>query len=113
MHALVIEDQALFAMLLEDELRELGYSSFDIVATEADAINSAANNRPDLITADQRLAAGSGVDAIRAICTEHHIPFVFVTSYQDEVRSIFLTRRWSASHSGHQRCTRPSSRRSG
>ena len=89
MHALIIEDQKLFAMLVEDELRELGYTSADIVETEAGAIEAAALRCPDLITADQRLANGSGVAAIRAICADRHIPFVFITSYHNEVREEF------------------------
>lgn len=86
MHALIIEDQIAFALLVEDELRDLGYSSFDIVDTEAAAIVSATDRCPDLITADQRLASGSGVNAIRAICAHRYIPFVFITSYRNEVR---------------------------
>ena len=68
MHALIIEDQKLFAMLVEDELRELGYTSFDAADTEDAAIEAAGLRRPDLITADQRLASGLGVSASRAIC---------------------------------------------
>ena len=34
MHALIIQDQFLIATLIEDELRELGYSSSDIVDRE-------------------------------------------------------------------------------
>ena len=86
MHALIIEDQNVFALLVEDELREFGYNSFDIVFNEAAAIKSATERCPDLITADQRLTSGSGVDAIRAICTDRQIPFVFITSYRSEVR---------------------------
>ena len=89
MHALIIEDQKLFAMLVEDELRELGYTSFDVADTEDAAIEAAALRRPDLITADQRLASGLGVSAIRAICAHRQIPFVFITSYRDEVREQF------------------------
>lgn len=73
-------------MLIEDELRELGYDSVEIVATESDAIASAAELCPDLIIADQRLSQGSGVDAISAICSDRRIPFVFITSYRSEVR---------------------------
>ena len=89
MHALIIEDQKLFAMLVEDELRELGYTSFDVADTEADAIAAAAARKPDLISADQRLKSGLGVAAIRAICADRHIPFVFITSYRNEVREHF------------------------
>jgi CheY-like chemotaxis protein len=89
MHALIIEHVHIFALAVEDELRELGYTSIEVVDTDDDAIQSAARRCPDLITADQRLASGSGVNAIRAICGDRHIPFVFITSYRDEVREAF------------------------
>lgn len=76
-------------MLIEDELRDLGYNSVVIVATESEAIASATERCPDLITADQRLSSGSGVAAIRAICSDRRIPFVFITSYRNEVREAF------------------------
>ena len=86
MHALIIENQFLLATLIEVELRELGYASFEVVDTEADAIRSAAANCPDLITADHRLTEGTGVEAIRMICSERPIPVVFITAYPQEVR---------------------------
>lgn len=36
MHALIIEDQPLFGELIEEELRDLGYDTAVIVASEAD-----------------------------------------------------------------------------
>ena len=86
MHALIIEDQFVLAILIEDELRELGYTTVVTVDTESAAVASATAHCPDLIVADERLADGSGIAAIRAICAERHIPFVFVTSYIEEVR---------------------------
>jgi CheY-like chemotaxis protein len=61
----------------------------EVVDTEENAIESASRRCPDLITADQKLASGTGVSAIRAICGNRHIPFVFITSYRDEVREAF------------------------
>lgn len=89
MHALIIEDEKLFALLIEEELRDLGYKSVDKVDTETAAIESATDRCPDLIIVDHRLTDGSGVDAIRAICADRNIPVVFITSYQSEVRKHF------------------------
>lgn len=86
MHALIIEDQFVLAILIEDELRELGYTTVVTVDTESAAVASATTHCPDLIVADERLADGSGIAAIRVICAERHVPFVFVTSYVEEVR---------------------------
>jgi CheY-like chemotaxis protein len=85
MHALIIEDQFLVAALIEDVLRELGYTSFDLVDTEAEAIQAARERCPDLIIADERLSEGSGVKAVRVICADRSIPVVFITEYRTEV----------------------------
>jgi CheY-like chemotaxis protein len=85
MHALVIEDQFLIAALIEDELRELGYTSFDIVDREPEAVQAALRRCPDLITADDRLTDGSGVLAVQQICEDQVIPVVFVVGSPDEI----------------------------
>jgi CheY-like chemotaxis protein len=56
MHALIIEDEPLIAMLIEDCLRLLGYDSIQFAATEAEAVAAASMRCPDLITSDVRLA---------------------------------------------------------
>jgi DNA-binding response OmpR family regulator len=84
-HALVIEDQFLIATLIEDELRELGYTSFDIVAREQEAVHAAKLRRPDLITADDTLTDGSGVVAVKEICANHVIPVVFIVGDPDSL----------------------------
>ena len=78
MHALIIEDQFLIATLIEDELRDLGYTSVQIVDRESEAVEAAAQRCPDLITADDRLTQGSGIEAVRAICETRTIPVVFI-----------------------------------
>lgn len=85
MHALVIEDQDLIASLIEDELRELGYTSFDVVAREKEAVRAAEERCPDLITADDRIADGSGVLAVQEICANQVIPVVFIVGNPHEV----------------------------
>ena len=85
MHALIIEDQFLVAAQIEDVLRDLGFTSFDMVDTEVKAILAAEQRCPDLITADQRIAVGTGVESVRAICIARAIPVVFISSYPDEV----------------------------
>ena len=85
MHALIIEDMFLEAAFIEDVLRTLGYTSFDIVDREEDAIRAAEERCPDLITVDQRITEGSGVNAVRAICATRAIPVVFISEYRAEV----------------------------
>ena len=80
MHALIIEDEPIIAIAIEDNLRALGYASVDFAVTEADALEAAKRQCPDLITADVRLADGCGIAAVEAICSERTVPVVFVTS---------------------------------
>lgn len=79
-HALIIEDNVLVAMMIEDELVERGYDSVEIASSQEQAIQMATAHCPDLITADDNLDAGSGVEAIREICRDQAIPVIFVTA---------------------------------
>lgn len=79
MHALIIEDEGLFAEIIEYVLTDCGFDTFDIVTTSNEAIAAAAHRRPDLITVDVTLAAGSGIEAIREICPESSMPVIFIT----------------------------------
>lgn len=79
MHALIIEDDAMTAMLIGDELRDLGYSSVDTAATEQEAIDAVARRCPDLVTSDGSLFSGSGVGAVRAISASVSVPVIFIT----------------------------------
>jgi DNA-binding response OmpR family regulator len=79
MHALIIEDEALIAMMIEQALRECGFSSFDFAISREDAVASAKRRCPDLITADVELNPGSGIDAVDEICSGPAVPVVFIT----------------------------------
>ena len=79
-HALIIEDQLVIALMIQDYLEARGYGSFDIATTQAEAIHFAEQRCPDLITADDRLDHGSGVQAIRHICRDMAIPVVFIVA---------------------------------
>jgi CheY-like chemotaxis protein len=86
MHALIIEDEPMIALLIEDQLRALGYTSVAFAVTEAEAVAAAKMRCPDLITADVRLPSGCGISAVEAICGKGHIPVVFITATVSEVR---------------------------
>ena len=86
MHALVIEDHGLTAWLIEEELKDLGYTSCDTAATEREAVAAAERRRPDLITSDGRLAEGNGVSAVRTICAGRAIPVLFITADSEQAR---------------------------
>jgi CheY-like chemotaxis protein len=79
MHALVIEDEPLVAINIKISLEELGYTSLQTAATEEKAVAVALQRKPDLITADVRLAKGCGIAAVRAILRKTDVPVVFIT----------------------------------
>lgn len=89
MHALIIEDEFLIAAMIEDALRELGYTSFDLVGSEAEAVAAAQTHTPDLITADDRLKYGSGPGAVRTICKGSSIPVIFIVGNPHAVEGAF------------------------
>ena len=86
MHALIIEDEPFLAMVIEDYLRPLGYTSFDFAISEAEAVAAARARCPDLITSDVQLPEGCGIAAVEAICSERPIPVVFITANTWNVR---------------------------
>ncbi len=86
MHALIVEDEPMVAALIENVLRDFGCTSVDFAMTEGEAIASARQRCPDLITSDVRLAEGCGITAVQAIRSDKPIPVVFVTATDREVR---------------------------
>jgi DNA-binding response OmpR family regulator len=87
MHALIIEDEDLVAMAIEDVLRACGFTSFDVAISLDEAVTAARSRCPQLITADVELKPGSGIDAVRTICSEAPIPTLFITGQPDKVRA--------------------------
>ena len=86
MHALIIEQEMWITLVIEDALRELGYTSFVVAASQREALEAARAWSPDLITASVHLDSGSGLEAVREICVERPVPVVFVTATPWEVR---------------------------
>ena len=89
MHVLIIEDEAIVALAIEDVLRDCGCSSFDVASSAEAAVAAASIRCPDLITSDVRLAPGSGIDAVEAICADKPIPVIFITGTPAEVQVRF------------------------
>ncbi len=100
-HALVIEDQILIAMAIQDKLAEFGYDYVEVATSQDQATELARRRCPDLITADDRLEQGSGLEAIRTICKGKAIPVVFMTAdplpIQEKVAdAVFLLKPFSS-----------------
>ena len=79
MHALIIEDEFFTALLIEDCLRALRYTTFAFARDVEEAITAASERCPDLITSDVQLSPGCGIDAVQHICEDKPIPVVYIT----------------------------------
>ncbi len=86
---LVVEDDALLAMMLGDVLAGMGHTVCAIEATQSGAVAAAARYTPDLMIVDSRLGRGSGEAAVEEINRAGPIPHLFVSG---DVSGI-LTRR--------------------
>jgi DNA-binding response OmpR family regulator len=86
MHALIIEQDTWIALMIEDALTDIGYTSFDIATSDGEALTLASMKCPDLITSDVRLGEALVFDTVRSICSGRDIPVVFVTGTGWEVR---------------------------
>ncbi|HEY1407050.1 MAG TPA: response regulator [Spirochaetota bacterium] len=82
---LIVEDEALIAMILRMSLLEAGYTVCDILSTGESAVEYVQTNRPDLILFDNRLSGKmTGIEAAVIIRRQYDIPVIFVTGYQFE-----------------------------
>jgi CheY-like chemotaxis protein len=82
---LIIEDEPLIAGFIQQLLEEEGATSFDIAATENEAVAAALARPPQLITSDVRLLDGAGPAAVENIVAELGcIPVIFITSAPEE-----------------------------
>lgn len=85
MHALIIEPQVFTSLIIEDALREAGYTSVTHATTEEEAIAAAEREPPQIITAAVKLDHGNGVKAVEAIRSKHRAPVLFITQRVAEV----------------------------
>jgi two-component system, response regulator PdtaR len=85
---MVVEDEAVIALLLTEVLEGMGHEVCAIAATKAGAVTSAVECRPDLMIVDARLGDGSGVAAVDEILRTWFIPHVFVSANISRVRAL-------------------------
>lgn len=85
---LIVEDEAMIAMLLSDVVEQLGYSVCDVASTEAQAVAMALACQPDLIIVDAGLHEGSGIDAMATILQQRFVPHIYVTGDKRTVQNL-------------------------
>lgn len=84
---LIVEDDALIAMLLERFLADHGYEVCATAATEADAVVAALRYRPGLMIVDVQLRSGTGTAAVEEIGRTVAIPHVFLSGAPEGVQA--------------------------
>lgn len=85
MKILLVEDEVITAMDMKNRMQGVGYTVTNHVVTGEEAVDSVRSNPPDLILMDIRLADDmDGIEAMSIIKSEHDIPFVFMTGYDED-----------------------------
>jgi CheY-like chemotaxis protein len=85
---LVLEDDAVIAMLIADLLEGMGHDVCASEATEDDGVAAAVRCRPDMMIFDLRLGEGSGVSAVEKISRAGPIPHLFVSGDISRIKKL-------------------------
>src|SRR5579872_1338242 len=86
LRVLVIEDDALVAMLLQEVLESMGHEVCGMAVTESEAVSTASRCHPDLMIVDAGLGRGSGVTAVEEITREGPVAHLFLSGDAERVR---------------------------
>lgn len=82
LRVLIVEDEVMIALGLESQIEDFGFEVCGVAASGEEAVQLAAQDRPDLILMDINLAGEmDGVEAARQIRDERDVRIVFVTAY--------------------------------
>ena len=82
---LIVEDEAIPAMLLEEMVEDLGFTVCGKAVSGPGAVMAAEDYRPDLILMDIRLAQGTdGIEAAIEIRERWGIPSLFMSAFSDK-----------------------------
>lgn len=87
MRALIIEPQIFTSFMIEDALRDAGYTSIALATTEEEAVASAEAYPPDLVTSAVELDRGCGIHAVERIRSKREVPVLFITEHIRQVRA--------------------------
>lgn len=84
---MIIEDEAIIAMDLEAIVADMGHKVTGVARTEANALDLASQEKPDLILSDIQLADNSsGIDAVdRILERDGDSPVIFITAFPERL----------------------------
>jgi two-component system, response regulator PdtaR len=88
LNILVVEDEAIIALLLGDVLMSMGHDICAIEDTEADAIAAAFRWKPDLMIVDENLGQGSGLAVMAEVLRGGPVPYVMVSGDALRIRRL-------------------------
>ncbi len=81
---LIAEDEVIVAQWMKIELEDIGYEVLEYVTTGEKAIESALENKPDIILLDVNLIGKiDGIEAAEKITDTLNIPIIFMTGYNE------------------------------
>lgn len=81
----IVEDEAIVAYDLRQNLEALGYSVTGIASSELQAVELATRERPDLVLMDINLGrGGDGTRAATEVSHRLHLPVIYLTAYAGE-----------------------------
>jgi AmiR/NasT family two-component response regulator len=82
--ALIVDDEIIFAINLEADMRALGFDICDLAANGQQASKLAMSNQPDVVLMDINLEGGrEGIEVARWLHKVCEAPIVFITGYTD------------------------------
>ena len=82
---LIVEDEPIIAEDISSALEKNEYKVSAIVYDKEEALSELLKNTPDLALLDINLdGKQDGIEIAEIIARDHHIPFVFLTSYSDK-----------------------------
>lgn len=83
-NVLIVEDELFVAESIRLTLLKLGYNTTSIVLSGEEAIQKAAEERPDVVLMDIGLRGDiDGIEAADKIYSRLNIPVIFLTAYSD------------------------------
>lgn len=81
---LIVEDESIFAVDLQQTLREMGYDAFAVAASAEQALAIVAQRAPSLILMDIRIRGEiDGIDTAALLRERFLVPIVFLTAHAD------------------------------
>ncbi|MBP9689998.1 MAG: response regulator [Bacteroidia bacterium] len=81
---LIVEDEAIIALDIELNLKQLGYEVCGICSDYSSAIQKVKSEKPNLVILDINLNnSKSGIEIANYIRLNHNIPYIFLTAFND------------------------------